>query len=101
MTFRVIWLDRVIRGAAKLYVDLRDNDGDADAITRAMAAIDKNLERALLYVGESRADLTRILIEPPLTIQYEVHEEHRVVIVTSVRYATRGGKPPKGTDQSF
>jgi hypothetical protein len=98
MPYKVIWLSLVIRRVAQLYLDLRSVGGDTEAMTRAMAAVDRELERAPLAVGESRNDPARVIIERPLTVYYEVYPDERVVVVTSVRMPTYGGKPPKRID---
>jgi hypothetical protein len=89
MRFRVVWLRPALGAATHAYVWLRENGGDAEAITRAMAKIDALLERDPPNQGESRTPVERVLTEAPLTVRYEIHEEEQVVVVWRVVYRIR------------
>lgn len=84
MNYTIIWLESTLADLARYYVPLWGTP-DGAAVTAAMARIDARLSGNPSGEGESRAGLTRILIEPPLWIEFEVHDEQRVVIVTEVR----------------
>jgi prepilin-type N-terminal cleavage/methylation domain-containing protein len=60
------------------------------AIEDAMKVMEKELAYRPAIVGESRADNTRILIEPPMSFVYDVSEPDRLV-----RGEHRSSPPPK------
>jgi hypothetical protein len=62
---------------------------DRQAVTAVANALDDRLQRDAESVGESRTGLTRVVIELPLVVYFDVHEEDRLVYVLTVRYATR------------
>jgi hypothetical protein len=81
----VIRLDGALAELARHY--LRGRAGvDPDAITAAMAEVDRRLETDPARAGESRAGNRRILIVSPLTVYYEVYQDHRTAVVTEVWY---------------
>lgn len=86
MNFTVIWLHRVLARLAANYLAAR-RQGQGAAITRAMARIDQLLEHDPSQQGESRTGSTRVLVERPLTVNFEIHEDERIVVITGVRYA--------------
>jgi hypothetical protein len=61
-------------------------DGLADAVTQATNRIDAVLRANPLDQGESREGESRLLIDRPLSVEYEVFEDERVVVVLTVRY---------------
>lgn len=85
MTFSVIWVQAALDQLAREFVPLWGTD-QGRAITAAMARIDGLLETNPGDRGESRPGTERVLIEPPLLVRFEIHEEQRVVIVTDARY---------------
>lgn len=89
MMYRVIWLDRAIAQLAVIYRARLQLGTGADGVVRASAAVDRLLAPNPTGVGESRAGNERVLIEAPLTVFYEVHDDERVVVVTSVHYVAR------------
>jgi hypothetical protein len=89
MTFTVIWLHRLEPDLTRMYLHARGN-GLAEAVVRATSVIDQQLRTDPNGVGESRAGRTRLLIEEPMWVEYEVHPDEQAVIVTSVRY-----RPPQ------
>jgi hypothetical protein len=59
----------------------------SEEIVRATSAIDEALAVDPKSAGESRSGRTQLLIETPLWVEFEVHDETPpLVIVTSVRY---------------
>jgi hypothetical protein len=89
MTYRVIWLDSAIGLLSTIYLTRLRRGTGADAVVRASAAVDRLLAPNPTGVGESRSGNERVLIEAPLTVYYEVHDDERVVVVTSVLYSAR------------
>lgn len=85
MKYGVIWLEAALAQLARSYVPLWGTPQGAE-VTAAMARIDLRLEANAPNEGESRAGLVRLLIEGPLWVEFEVHEAHRVAIVTTVGY---------------
>jgi hypothetical protein len=57
---------------------------DRNAIAQASNTIDRLLGQDPLAVGESRSGPVRVLIEPPLVVQYKVSEDDRLVEVLRV-----------------
>jgi hypothetical protein len=91
MNYRVIWLSDLEDVLISLYLRARA-DGQGAAVTRATAEIDRRLATDPVSAGESRSGRLRILIEPPLAVDFEVIEPDRLAVVTGVRYY-----PPRGT----
>jgi hypothetical protein len=89
MRYAVIWLHSLNDRLADVYLQARRRRESAAAVTAASARIDSLLRRDPLAVGESRGPDYRMLIDPPLSVTYEVHEEERVVAVVDVRYLSR------------
>ena len=85
MNFLVIWLDAAEADLLRQYLPARAA-GYAEEYTLAAARIEQLLETDPLRAGESRSGHSRVLIEFPLTVEFEVHEEQRVAVVTRVRY---------------
>lgn len=85
MNWVVIWLDvplgQLARAVASVWGTPRTG-----AITRAMARVELELERDAANAGESRAGHRRVLIEPPLTVEFEVHADQRTAVVTRAHY---------------
>ena len=88
MTFQVIWMQQVIRSLAQAYLAARD-DSEAEAVTAAMAEIDRLLVSNPITAGESRVGAERIIVIRPVVVEYEVFNEERVVVVTTARFARR------------
>ena len=85
MNIAVIWLDAAEADLLGQYLIARAA-GYAEEYTQATARIEHLLNTAPMEAGESRAGHQRLLIEFPLTVEFEVYEEQRTVIVTHVRY---------------
>ena len=61
----------------------------ARAVTDAAARLDQLLRVSAASLGESRGGHRRVAVVRPLAVQFEVHDDERVVIVTDVRYTPR------------
>lgn len=85
MIFTVVWLDSADAELLRWYVVARDA-GDAEAYTRATARVEQLLRSNPIAAGESRSGHSRVIIELPLTVEFEVHDDQRTVVVTRVRY---------------
>ena len=85
MRFRVIWLRRPLNEWARAYMAANVTGGSA-ALTIPVAQSDQVLAVNPQHVGESRADNERILIRPPLVVEYEVFDDDNAVVVTDIRY---------------
>jgi hypothetical protein len=80
MNYTVLWRPE----AEQLLADLWMTATRRSAVTAAANALDRALQHDPLGHGESRAGPTRILIERPLAIFYDVNEQDRIVIVWDV-----------------
>jgi hypothetical protein len=80
LKYTVVWQRQAEAALARLWTKAIDRD----AITKAANAIDGLLCREPEKVGESRAGNTRVLINPPLAVRYQVREQDRLVIVAAV-----------------
>ena len=86
--YTVIWKRSLIeKDLANYVVEAMAQGGDVQAITRAMAAIDRLLSDRPESQGESRADFERVLIVPPLTVTFEVQEEEHIAYILRARYS--------------
>jgi hypothetical protein len=65
------------------------NAPDAQAVADAADKIDRLLASNPLEVGESRGGNTRVIIEPPLTVLYDVYPDDSLVEVFAVFYWRR------------
>ena len=85
--YRVVWKRSAIE--VKLADILLRVDERGESVEPVWQAMDL-LERALVIdpnnVGESRPDFERIATEGPLTIQFAVHDDERLVYVLGVTY---------------
>ena len=80
MIFTVTWKPTADDELADLWL----KGPDRAAITAAANAIDALLRVDPHLQGESRADGTRVLFQPPLGVRFEVNEQDRVVEVLKV-----------------
>jgi hypothetical protein len=88
--YTVIWRRSLIETTlAQFTLDAWQKGDDLNAITQAVAEIDRRLSAAPHAEGESRPPFERILIIPPLSVSYEIHEEERTVLVLRARYCPR------------
>lgn len=86
MNFRIIWLDSAEADLLRCYLTARA-DGHAEAYTRAAARVEQLFENDPRQLGESRTGHRRVVVEQPLTIEFEVHEEQSVAVITRIHYA--------------
>ena len=86
MSYTVIWQHKIVDAVAAIYLQAREAGRNTDAITQAVARIDSSLLENPASRGESRNRYERILIMSPLSVHFEVYEDERIVLVTSVRY---------------
>ncbi len=85
MNWTVIWLDGPLNQLARFVAAVWGTPASA-AITQAMARVDLALESDAANAGESRSGHGRIVVETPLTIEFEVHDESRTAVITRARY---------------
>jgi plasmid stabilization system protein ParE len=89
MNWRTVWTTRAVAGLTSAYLDLATRGLDAAAVARTSAELDRRFATNPAELGESRAGIERVTFEPPLVAFFEVHEEERVVVVTTVRWTDR------------
>ena len=77
MTYTVVWRPAAEEKLAALWTEADDRR----AITSAANSIDTMLRADPLDAGESRVANIRILVIPPLSVYYDVHEDDRLVAV--------------------
>ena len=61
-------------------------------LNRALRAIEEALRQTPRTTGESRVGNWRVILEPPLSVDYRVDEAPREVLVLAVHYS-RGKRP--------
>lgn len=82
MNWTVLWRTLAENQLATLWTTAPD----PNAITDAADRVDLLLQRDPLGQGESRKEESlRILVEPPLVVDYEVDQQNRAVYVLRVR----------------
>ena len=81
----VIWLEAAEADLLRFYLPARAA-GYAEEYTQAAERVEQSLGTNPEAAGESRSGRRRVLIEPPLTINFEYDPDQKVVVVTSVRY---------------
>jgi hypothetical protein len=86
MTYRVIFLDRATDQLAGVYLAAVEQGWDVAELNATLARMDAGLRRDPLHYGESRAGRTRVWVERPVTVHYEVHEDEQLVLVLTLRY---------------
>lgn len=89
MNYAVIWLAAAERGLVDEYLVARDH-GQDELIAPAVVRIDRALRDHPETYGESRADNERVEYEAPLTVEFEVFPDERVVVITWVKYRRPG-----------
>jgi hypothetical protein len=85
MRYTVVWGRAAERELARLWTA----SADRRAVTLAADAIDRLLREDPHRRGESRQDTTRVLLVPPLGVDFEVLAADRMVHVMAV-WAYRG-----------
>lgn len=89
MNYRIVWLYDALDNLAASFLYSRRVGRDPEAITRAMARIDSDMQQGPVTLGESRTGRRRVYIVNPVTVFFEVHPDERLVAVTAVRYHRR------------
>jgi hypothetical protein len=88
--YTVIWKRHLVeKQLAEYVVSAMEQGKDIAPITTAMSRIDHLLKTDPQTRGESRADYDRVLIVPPLTVTFEVHEDERIVYILTLHYHSR------------
>jgi hypothetical protein len=80
MRYTVVWRPDAEQRLADLWMAAPDRA----VVTRAANRIDARLGNDPQLAGEAREGMTRILIEPPLAIYFDVSEPDRLVTVWAV-----------------
>ena len=80
MTWTVVWHAATQDELAELWLAASDR---AD-LTRAADLIERRLRRDPYSFSESRDDTSRIMIEPPLAVAYDVSDDDCMVTVWAV-----------------
>ncbi len=86
MKLTVVWTPTAERELAALWVE---NPQDRAAISRTANCIDSILGADPHTKGESRYDTVRVLLVPPLGVDFDVDVKDRKVYVLSVWYTRR------------
>ena len=81
MNYTVVWKPTAKTRLADVWMSAENRA----SVAVAANAIDRVLAASPNQVGESREGNTRILIEPPLAVVYDVSDDDRLVSVLSVR----------------
>ena len=92
MKYTVVWGPDAEKRLANLWLSATDQQAVADAAD----AIDAALSRNPLSAGESRVGATRILIESPLGVYFDVSATDKTVVVWMVwriRWPTSTAEP--------
>ncbi len=71
MRWTVVWIPSTENDLANLWISAPDKA----ALAAAANIIDQELAKRPLDVGEARGGNSRILIEPPLAVEYDVLKE--------------------------
>jgi hypothetical protein len=82
MKYTLVWQPAAEARLAEIWSTVVDRK----AVTLAANAIDKALRFRPTAFGESRDASTRVLIEEPLVVVYDVSEGDRLVRILDVRY---------------
>ena len=80
MKYTVLWSPE----AESLLIDIWIGASDRKLITDAANRIDRQLSFVPLDVGESRTEAARLLMEPPLAVFYEVHDDESLVVIHKI-----------------
>ena len=80
MTYTVVWRAAAEEKLAAIWAEADDRR----LATNAVNSIDSMLRADPLDAGESRVGNIRILMVPPLSVYYDVHEDDRLVAIWAV-----------------
>jgi len=84
--YELVWTEDAQQRLAAVWVASDNRNG----VTRATDEIDNTLERFPANAGECLFDTVRELEEPPLSVEFEVMEEEKKVVVMNVWETTKG-----------
>jgi hypothetical protein len=82
MTFQVFWKPAAEDDLARIWISAPDQ-GD---VARAADSIDEELRRDPIACSESRAQGTRVLLNKPLGVHFQIDPMDRKVFVLEVWY---------------
>ena len=85
MKYTVIWHETPLNDLTSIWMSASDRA----SVTVAAAQIDRVLGTAPHDHGESREGRTRVLLIPPLGVEYEIEEADRKVQVNAVWFIAR------------
>jgi hypothetical protein len=85
MSLTVVWLDAADDQLAAAYLAARAR-GMAGMVTDAAARVESLLRSHAASLGVSRGRHRRLAVVLPLAVQFEVHDDEQIVIVTGIRY---------------
>jgi len=85
----VKWTVTYLPPAENDLADIWLNVADREAVASVADEVDRILSRMPLEVGEARAGATRVVIQRPLTIIYEVFPDDLIVRVHAISYWRR------------
>ena len=88
MRYTVLWKPRADDELASIWLAAEDRD----AVTQAAAEIESTLREEATLKGESRSGNKRILLLPPLGVEFSVIEEDRVAYISAV-WSFRPARP--------
>ncbi len=93
MNYDVIWPDPVRRKLLDFYAQaVRGTGRETAELNAALTVIGEVLQRTPREAGESREADRRVLIVPPISVEFIIAESGRRVDVISVHYS-RGQRP--------
>ena len=88
-TFLVLWRQSLNPRLAHFTQQALAQGRDAAAILEAVERVTRRLAREPHLQGESRGPYERVLIEPPLSVYYEVFADAGIVFIVRVHYYVR------------
>jgi hypothetical protein len=91
MNRRVVWTETATTQLAAAFVPLWGTP-EGRAITEAVADLEPQLETSAEQIGESRNGLVLLVVEPPVWMYFEIHDDHNLVVVTGIGYHPRRKK---------
>ena len=81
MSFTVVWKALAEEQLAEIWLASEDRN----AVSRTARELEEQLRQRPLEVGESRDGATRVVMQPPLAVHFDVFEDDRLVVVLSVK----------------
>lgn len=87
--YRIIWPHSLTRGSVAAAVHDAMAHGHVGAIRGPSPRSNFTLQRSPQTAGESRGEYRRVLVEPPVAVEFEVHDDEMVVLIVQFRYSPR------------